>query len=268
LIIDQEKEMKNYELWNNLSEIKSNVEKILKYDLLTKDELEESKNDFIGDFFLEYWEIKVDVKNDVFIDPSKIAGTSHPDYCNKSLYEVINTLKRAEPVIYNYLINPIYYVDNSVRKNHEKKLYIAYKKHEDKYYICGEGNHRFFLSKILQLDRVLVNELYVYDEDVELKRLIEEIMNLGFDLDVKEKSIEIAADNIKVVLQEPTKEDLERFINYYKNINISKWSEFNYKIRLSLINNYREKFLYSDDQIKHIIHFNYLELLYHKRNFK
>ncbi|MED4990138.1 hypothetical protein ETC01_00590 [Geobacillus sp. NFOSA3] len=264
-MIDQEKIKKNAEIWNQIINTESNVEKLLKFNLVTSERLEEIEKEYIGEFHVEDWEIEVETIENQYVPPSKIVGTNHPDYKDQYLNSVLENLKRFNDVIYGYLLNSRYYEDNRFRDTDRKKLYLAYKRHEDKYYICGEGNHRFFLSKIIGLDRVFVNKVYVYDEDVQLKQAIIELKQIGFDYKKTDKGVYIISENIKILLHGDMGNVLRKFIYEYKNLDTSRWNEFKYKLGLMFNNNYRKKYEYIDD-VKSAVHFHYLKLIEHKRN--
>jgi hypothetical protein len=263
-VINQEKIKKNAEIWRQIINIESNDEKLLKFDLINIERLEEIKNEYIEDFYVEDWEFEVEIIENQYVSPSKIVGTHHSDYKNQYLHNVLKRLKRFNNTVYNYLLNSGYYKDES-RDTHGKKLCLAYKRHEDKYYICGEGNHRFFLSKIVGLDKVFVNKIYVYDEDAQLKQTIKELKQIGFDYEKTDKGLYVVSKNIKILLFGDMKDSLRNFIYEYKNMNVSGWNEFKYKLGLMFHNNYRRKYEYIDD-VKNAVHFHYLKLIEHKRN--
>jgi hypothetical protein len=266
LTIDEEQLKRNLEIWENINSLKSNFDRFLHHDLLSEEKIEESRNEYIKSFNVKPWEFKIGVEYSDCVDPRKIIGTAHPDYQNIYLYDVIKSLKRGPGVIYNYIISPDYYIDEDLRETNEKKLFLSYKKHEDKYYISGDGNHRFFLSKILELDKVIVNEVYIYDEDVELRFLLQELNRLGFGYKIDKQSIKIKSAFVYIELDGQIKDKLEYFIDCYNKLSLSLLREKYYKVRVLFSYNYRQKFSYSNDTIKHIFHFNYLSLIEHKRN--
>ncbi|MEK5056032.1 hypothetical protein MHH96_21830 [Niallia sp. FSL K6-0212] len=264
----KEIELKEREIWNSILKIETNSEKLLINKLIDNSRIHQIKDDFIKEYELKVWEYQTDILTDIYINPNKIIGTRHSRYNNKNLYEVLEELKRADINIYNYIINPDYYVNMNSRID-KTKLYIAYKKHEDRYYICGDGNHRFFLSKILNLDKIFVNEVYVYEEDLQLKSLLEELKELGFDYHITENEIEseieINSSYVSIFLTGEIKNNLSGFISSYKNLSISSLSERIYKISEFLSPEYENKYEYSNDIIKNAIHKNFLRLINHKR---
>jgi hypothetical protein len=263
-----EEVLKSQKTWADLLSINSNEEKLLKYKLISKRKLEDLKNELVGEYYINDWEYEVEVNKNVSVHPSKIVGTYHTGYQNKSLYDVLKSLKRADKNIYKYLENPNYYNDTSKREETNTTISLAYKKHEDKFYICEGANHRFFLSKILNIEDLVVDTVFVYDEDKDLKELFGNIKTLGFDYNIEGDFVNITSDKMFITLYGgiSIQENLEAFILNYRELKTSKYSEFKYKLLDSLLSEYRYKYNYSNNEIKNIFHFNFLSLLEHKRS--
>lgn len=246
----------------------SNVDRMIEHGLVSPTRINELKKEVIESAVIQPWEYEVDPLTNVFIDPSKISGTKHPRYSEMSLFDAVNRLKRGKGRILNFMQFPGYYVSNEARVRDEDKLCIAYKKNEDKYYIKGDGNHRFLLSKTLGLEKILVNTVTVYEEDSELKSLLEKINAIGFEYEVsRDKIVTLDSDFAKIEILKPIKENLKNFLNQYNQIKVGKVTEMKYKLKLSL-GNHRRKFEYHRNPVKHIVQFHFLNLQEHKRNQK
>lgn len=98
-----------------------------------------------------------------------------------------------------------------------------------------------------------------------MKCLLQEFQDLGFNYKFNEQSINITSSFVNIKLEGEIKDVLTKFTEYYKNLNASKLSEMFYKLKLMFSHNYRQRFSYSNDKIKHNIYFNYLSLIEHKR---
>ncbi|WP_423478946.1 hypothetical protein [Priestia megaterium] len=252
-----------------LLEDKTNVEKLKHFNLISKEREKEIRAIYFERYYKEKWELEIETIKDKFIDPKKIAGTRHPAYYEGTLFNSVNSLKKFDNILHYFRINPDYYISNESRNKHKKKLNLAYKKHEDKYYINGEGNNRFITSIALGLPKILINEITVYDESQEIKSILLWVRENGFQYEIEQEiksiqdsnQIQLFFDDIYITINGIEK--LIIFKEKYENLDVSNFKLKIYKFKSKFLNDYRNKYHYSDE-ITHLFHANYLKLRKHK----
>ncbi|MBD8109670.1 hypothetical protein [Priestia megaterium] len=250
-------------------EDKTNVEKLKHFNLISKEREKEIRAIYFERYYKEKWELEIETINDKFIDPKKIVGTHHPAYYERTLFNSVNSLKKFDDILHYFRINPDYYISNESRNKHTKRINLAYKKHEDKYYINGEGNNRFITSIALGLPKILINEITVYDESQEIKNILLWVRENGFKYDIEQEMksiydsnpIQLFSDYIDITINGI--EQLIIFKDKYERLDVSTLRMKLYKFKSVILNNYQEKYFYSNE-INHLFHARYLELREHK----
>lgn len=241
----------------------SNIEKLIFFKFISEKRAQELNDIFIKKYYIEDWESQINQLEDVYVDVDKIVGTHHSSYNDQNLFQAVNKLKKSIHSIQWRLINPNYFHCNTSRDISEKKLSLAYKQHEDEYYICGDGNNRFLISKALG-GKILVNKVYVYNENTVMKQRLNKLLSFGFTYKIAEEQISIESNHVKLRI-DGFENELEQFLGHYENIKISSWDEKIFILKSIFISNYRNKYAYSVDKVRHLVHFNYQRLRKHKR---
>ncbi|MBX9970702.1 hypothetical protein H7K06_24535 [Priestia aryabhattai] len=258
-------------IWHEVRSLrgKTNIDKLKHFNFITEEREEEIQATYFKRYYLEKWEVKVGTIKDTLIDPKKIVGTRHSDYYERTLFESLNSLKRFESILAELIINPNYYTSNETRNNNEKKIDLAYKRHEDKYYINGEGNNRLITSVVLGFPKILINEITIYDESQEIKNILLWARENGFEYIIEGPiknlydpiEIKLVSDCIDITINGI--EQLIIFKDKYERLDVSTFRMKSYKVKSVIINNYQDKYLYSNE-INHLFHAKYLELREHK----
>lgn len=241
----------------------SNIEKLIFFKFISEKRVQELNEIFIKKYYIEDWESEINQLEDVYVDVDKIVGTHHSSYNNQNLFKAVNKLKKSIPSIQWRLINPNYFHSNESRDRSEKELSLAYKQHLDEYYICGDGNNRILISKALG-GEILVNKVYVYNENTFLKQQLNKLLRFGFTYKFAGEQIIIESNHVKLII-DGFENELEQFLRHYENIKISSWDEKIFKLKSIFISNYRNKYAYSVDKVRHLVHFNYQRLISHKK---
>lgn len=258
-------------MWQEINSLedKTNIEKLKHFNLITNEREKEIQEIYFERYCLKDWEVKVGTVKDQLIDPKRIVGTCHSDYFEKTLFESLNSLKRFDRVLNNLKNNPNYYTSNETRNNNEKKIGLAYKQQEDKYYINGDGNHRLITAKSLGFPKILINEITIYQEAKKIKDILLWVRKNGFEYKIEKdykdvndsNPIELFSDYIHITINGINK--LICFKEKYENLNVSNFKLKIYKFKSKLLNGYRNKYSHSDE-ITHLFHANYLEISEHK----
>lgn len=258
-------------IWQEVRSLrgKTNIEKLKHFNFITERREKEIQATYFERYYLEKWEVKVGTIKNTLIDPKKIVGTRHSDYYERTLFESLNSLKRFESILAKLRINPEYYTSNKTRNNNEKKINLAYKRHEDKYYISGEGNNRLITSVALGFQKILINEITIYDESQEIKNILLWVRENGFEYIIKDPiknlhdpiEIKLVSDYIDITINGV--EQLIIFKDKYERLDVSTIRMKSYKFKSVIFNNYQDKYLYSNE-VNHLFHARYLELREHK----
>lgn len=142
-----------------------------------------SEHDLPKDFIIEeIWH------DDAAIPVDKIVGTQHVDYIGITWEELLHQGKRMHINLPLVRQNPDYYFSD------EKKLpTMSFNKHNDLYYVAGDGNHRSAIAKFLfffESQRLLTHvSVYEYVVDWEghnaIENLTETILKSGMHFTVK-----------------------------------------------------------------------------------
>ncbi|WP_256816549.1 hypothetical protein [Cytobacillus sp. Bac17] len=230
------------------------------------DEIERLKIEELSSYSLEPWEFEVGEKYGVKVEPRKIKGTAHPSYMKKSLFEAFNSLKRGQSIVYNYILSPDYYNNLDLREYHRDKLHLIYKMHEDKYYISGDGNHRFILSKVLDINELIIDSVTEYNEDLKLKELLQQLESIGFAYEITVEGIIVNSKYLEIELYGNLKSVLGSFLKHYINLNTSTINEHLYRLKRYFTKDFMQKYAYSKE-IMDICYYNFLELMKHKRHY-
>ncbi|MGW6380913.1 hypothetical protein [Peribacillus butanolivorans] len=258
-------------IWQEVRSLegKTNIEKLKHFNLISKEREKEIREIYFKRYYEEKWEVKVGTIKNQLIDSKKIAGTCHSDYYEKTLFESLNSLKRFERILAELRINPKYYTSDETRDKYEKKISLTYKKHEDKYYITGDGNNRLITVLAIGFPEILVNEICVYDEVNEIKDILLWVRNEGFHYEI-EKDIKSVNDSSPIHLFTEdiymTINGIEKLVIFkekYEKMNVSNFKLKIYKFNSYLFNEYKNKYRYSDE-ITHLFHMKYLQLREHK----
>lgn len=172
---------------------------------------------------------KISYEENQYVDTSRIFGSLHPDYENKSWIGIFMALKRDKN-IWNALFN-----------GNTKELYsneinsfgsISFKNYDGEYYV-DSGSHRTTLAIILGLDTIGPVPVQNWTKDYEFESCFNTLNEFGFEVTFS-KNIEvniekwetfiITVDHIKYELF--GLEKIQRFIEEYKMYILLKQSNF------------------------------------------
>lgn len=120
----------------------------------------------------EYWQ------NDATINIFEVCGSNHPDYIEKSYFNLLLNGKRMNQNLQMFHENPTYYTDSTLK---DPTMY--YSKHDDKLYLSGDGNHRTTIAKAyfhyLERDDFAGVKLTEYIIDHELDQAFNKFLRLS-----------------------------------------------------------------------------------------
>lgn len=142
-----------------------------------------SNESFINDFLktIESYDFRRLIRctsDNYYIDLTKVVGTLHNDYNNKSWIDAFYSLKRPINIL-KAIVFPEYY--NDLQNIKIKKELISFVKIDDEYYI-SEGNHRTILAKINGL-KYIYAPLCEYRTDTEYQEYYNKISEKGIQIE-------------------------------------------------------------------------------------